>query len=61
VKEFYTKINEIVKPYLATPIVVRFYTVQTTLCEHFVNALDEAPEQPRSGACSLGNEQMGPV
>ena len=38
-KEFYPKINGIVKPYLATPVVVRFYTVETTLCEHFVNAL----------------------
>jgi len=38
-KEFYPKINEIVKPYLATPVVVGFYTVETALCEHFVEAL----------------------
>lgn len=38
-KEFYPKVHEIIKPYLATPIAVRPYTVETTLCEHFVNAL----------------------
>jgi hypothetical protein len=38
-KEFYPKVQEIVKPYLLAPIVVRPYTVQTTLCEHFAEAL----------------------
>ena len=38
-KEFYPKVREIIKPYLATPIVVHPYTVETTLCEHFVEAL----------------------
>jgi len=38
-KEFYPKVSEIIKPYLATPIVVRPYIVETTLCQHFVDAL----------------------
>lgn len=38
-KESYPRVHEIVKPYLLTPIVVRPYTVETTLCEHFVQAL----------------------
>lgn len=38
-KEFYPKVQEIIKPYLTTPIVVRPYTVETTLCQHFVEAL----------------------
>src|SRR6266566_9809414 len=38
-KEFYPKVQEILKPYLVTPVVVRPYTVETTLCEHFVEAL----------------------
>jgi hypothetical protein len=39
VKEFYPKVSEIIKPYLAAPIVVRPYTVETTLCQHFADAL----------------------
>lgn len=38
-KEFYPKVHEIIKPYLASPIAVRPYTVETTLCKHFVEAL----------------------
>ncbi len=38
-KEFYPKVQEIVKPYLLAPIAVRPYTVETTLCEHFAEAL----------------------
>jgi heme-degrading monooxygenase HmoA len=38
-KESYFKVHEIIKPYLATPIAVRPYTVETTLCQHFVEAL----------------------
>lgn len=37
--EFYPKVQEIVKPYLLTPIVIRPYTLETTLCEHFVETL----------------------
>jgi hypothetical protein len=38
-KEFYPKMQDIIKPYLATPIVARPYTVETRLCQHFVEAL----------------------
>ena len=35
----YPEIQQILKPFLLTPIEVRPYLVETTLCEHFVNAL----------------------
>jgi quinol monooxygenase YgiN len=37
--EVLPKVEEIVKPYLAAPFVVRDYMVETTLCEHFEKAL----------------------
>ena len=38
-REWFTKVEEILKPYLTTPITFKYYMVETTLCEHFVNAL----------------------
>ena len=38
-RETYPKVREMLKPYLVTPIEVRPRTVETTLCEHFVDAL----------------------
>jgi heme-degrading monooxygenase HmoA len=38
-RETYFKVQEIMKPYLAVPITVRNYMVETTLCEHFEKAL----------------------
>ena len=38
-RETYSKVHDIVKPFLATPINISFYTLETTLCEHFVEAL----------------------
>ena len=38
-KTTFSKVNEILKPYLKTPITVKPYVVETTLCEHFVEAL----------------------
>jgi len=38
-KATYNKVNEILKPYLRTPITVKPYIVETKLCEHFVGAL----------------------
>lgn len=35
-REIYPKVQEILKPYLNTPITVKPYMVETTLCEHFV-------------------------
>ena len=38
-REVFPKIEEILKPYLTTPITYKLYNVETTLCEHFVHAL----------------------
>ena len=38
-REVYPKVQEILRPYLITPVTVKPYTVETTLCEHFVAAL----------------------
>jgi len=42
VEEVLPKVEQILKPFLAVPITVRTYTVETTLCKHFVEALTEA-------------------
>lgn len=38
-RDTFTKVEQIVKPYLNTQIVVRHLEVETTLCRHFVEAL----------------------
>jgi hypothetical protein len=38
-REVFPKVEEILKPYLTTPITYKLYSVETTLCEHFVQAL----------------------
>jgi heme-degrading monooxygenase HmoA len=38
-KEIYPRVYDILKPYLLTPITIKPYVVETTLCEHFVEAL----------------------
>ena len=38
-KEGFPKVEEILKPYLTTPITFKYYMVETTLCEHFEKAL----------------------
>lgn len=38
-REWFPKVEEILKPYLKTPIAFKAYTLETTLCEHFVQAL----------------------
>ena len=38
-REWFPKVEEILKPYLTTPITFKYYTVETTLCEHFEKAL----------------------
>lgn len=38
-REVFPRVENILKPYLTTPITWKMYTVETTLCEHFVNAL----------------------
>jgi len=38
-REGFPRVEEILKPYLNTPITHKPYNVETTLCEHFVQAL----------------------
>jgi len=32
-------VEKMLQPYLTTPMTWKLYAVETTLCEHFVNAL----------------------
>lgn len=38
-REWFPKVEEILKPYLTTPVTVRYFKVETTLCEHFEKTL----------------------
>jgi heme-degrading monooxygenase HmoA len=38
-REFYPKVLNILKPFLSTPVNVNYHTLETTLCQHFVDAL----------------------
>ncbi|MGB2604792.1 MAG: hypothetical protein WBC78_14430, partial [Candidatus Sulfotelmatobacter sp.] len=38
-REFYPKVLDILKPFLTTPVKVNYHKLETTLCEHFVEAL----------------------
>ena len=38
-RELYPKVEGIVKPYLSTPVTFKHYNVETTLCQHSVEAL----------------------
>ncbi len=38
-KEWFPRVEEIVKPFLATPITFKVYMVETTVCEHFEKAM----------------------
>jgi quinol monooxygenase YgiN len=38
-REIYPKVYDILKPFLTTPVEVNYYNLETTLCEHFVEAL----------------------
>jgi len=38
-REVYPKVEAIVKPYLTTAVTFKHYNVETTLCQHFVEAL----------------------
>jgi hypothetical protein len=38
-REAFPKVEEVLQPYLVTPITFKAYNVETTLCEHFVHAL----------------------
>jgi hypothetical protein len=38
-REWFPKVQKIMKPYLTTPITFKYYMVETTLCEHFEKSL----------------------
>ena len=38
-KEWFPRIEQILKPYLTTPSVRKLYTLETALCEHFEKTL----------------------
>lgn len=38
-KDVYPKVLDLLKPFLTTPITVKLYTLETTLCEHFEKTL----------------------
>ena len=38
-RESFPKVQEILKPYLKSPITLKYYNVETTLCEQFEKAL----------------------
>lgn len=38
-REVYTKVYDILKPFMTTPVEVKNYNLETTLCEHFVETL----------------------
>ncbi len=38
-REWFPKVEEMIKPYLTTPITYQFCTLETTLCEHFEKTL----------------------
>lgn len=39
VNEVFPRVEQILQPFLAIPVTVKAYTVETTLCQHFVEAL----------------------
>ncbi len=38
-REVYPKVEGILKPYLTTPVTFKHYNVETSVCQHFVEAL----------------------
>lgn len=38
-REWFPKVEQILKPYITTPITTNLYNLETTLCEHFERAL----------------------
>jgi hypothetical protein len=38
-KEVFPKVDQILHPFMAVPVVVREYKLETKLCQHFVDAL----------------------
>jgi hypothetical protein len=38
-REFYPKINDMLKPFMTSPVEVNYYNLETTLCQHFVETM----------------------
>jgi hypothetical protein len=38
-REMYPKVEGILKPYLTSPVTFKYYNVETSVCQHFVEAL----------------------
>jgi heme-degrading monooxygenase HmoA len=38
-RDGYPRVEAILKPYLTSPVCFKYYSLETTLCEHFVEAL----------------------
>jgi quinol monooxygenase YgiN len=38
-REWFPKVEQILKPYLTTPVETKLYNLETTLCEHFEKSL----------------------
>ena len=38
-REVYPEVEGILKPYLNTPVTFKHYTLETSVCKHFVEAL----------------------
>jgi hypothetical protein len=38
-KEWYPRVYEMLKPFLTTPVITRFYNLETTIAEHFEKAV----------------------
>ncbi len=37
-REWYPKVYDLLKPYVTSPVTLKYYTLETTLCEHFEKA-----------------------
>ena len=38
-REWFPKVEEVIRPYLSTPVTFKYYQLETTLCENFEKAL----------------------
>jgi quinol monooxygenase YgiN len=51
-KDWFPKVEEIVRPYLTTPMTYKLYTLETKLCKHFEKAM-AAQKTKSSCLCSF--------
>ncbi len=59
VNEMFPKVEQMLKPFLAVPVIVRPYKVETTLCKHLIEVADcsrlseETPQESSRSETSL--------